>query len=100
VRQLGEHKATRRSQGPSLRFDLFTRPGDANTHVSLGPPAQGFRDRPENHLGNICSKAELESSDTGQPADRSAEPTLYRVHLGRSSAAERIKSRGREPQQM
>ncbi|HWP32142.1 MAG TPA: hypothetical protein VNL97_00195 [Solirubrobacterales bacterium] len=61
VRQLGGRKATKRSRDPSLRFDLYTRPGDANISsvaVTL-PRAFGVDQR---HLGNICSRAELAAS--------------------------------------
>jgi len=61
VRQLGGRKATRRSQDPSLQFDLYTRAGDANiasVAVTL-PKAFGVDQR---HLGNICSRAELAAS--------------------------------------
>jgi hypothetical protein len=58
VRQLGGRKQTKRNRNPSLRFDLRTRPGDANIKsmaVTL-PKAFAIDQR---HLGNICSKAEL-----------------------------------------
>jgi hypothetical protein len=58
VRQLGGHKKTQRSQDPALRFDLWTRRGDANLKslaVTL-PKAFAVDQR---HLGNICSRAEL-----------------------------------------
>jgi hypothetical protein len=58
VRQLGSRKATRRSANPALRFELHTRPGDANIKslaVTL-PPAFSIDQR---HLANICSEKEL-----------------------------------------
>jgi hypothetical protein len=58
ITQLGGHKQTKRSQDPSLRFDLNTRPGDANIKsiaVTL-PKAFAIDQR---HLGNICSKSQL-----------------------------------------
>lgn len=58
ITQLGGHEATRRSQDPSMRFDLDTRPGDANVRsVALTLPKAFAID--QRHLGNICSKAEL-----------------------------------------
>lgn len=60
VTQLGGHRQTRRSQDPSMRFELTTRPGDANVksvEVTL-PTAFAIDQR---HLGNLCSKAELAS---------------------------------------
>ena len=58
ITQLGSRKQTKRSQDPSLRFDLWTRPGDANIKslaVTL-PKAFAIDQR---HLGNLCSKAQL-----------------------------------------
>ncbi len=60
VRLLGGKKQTRRGQNPALRFDLWTREGDANLKrlaVTL-PKAFAIDQR---HLGNICSRAELAS---------------------------------------
>jgi hypothetical protein len=60
IRQLGKRGQTRRSKNPRLRFDLFTRNGDANLKslaVTL-PKAFAIDQR---HLGNICSKAQLEA---------------------------------------
>jgi hypothetical protein len=56
--QLGKSKQTKRSTDPALRFDLYTRPGDANIKslaVTL-PTAFAIDQR---HLGNICSESEL-----------------------------------------
>ena len=68
VRRIGARKATGRSKDPSLRFELRTRHGDANLKslaVTL-PKAFAIDQR---HLGNICSKAELEAeSCTGRQA--------------------------------
>ena len=56
VRQMG--RATSRSQNPSLRFDLRTRPGDANIKsMSVTLPTAFAID--QRHLGNICSEKEL-----------------------------------------
>jgi hypothetical protein len=60
IRQLGSRKATKRTRNPRLRFDLFTRGGDANLRslaVTL-PKAFAIDQR---HLGNICSKSQLEA---------------------------------------
>ncbi len=60
IRQLGGRGQTKRSKNPSLRFDLHTRPGDANIKsiaVTL-PKAFAIDQR---HLGNICSKSQLET---------------------------------------
>ena len=59
MRQLGGHKSTQRSQNPALQFDLNTRPGDANIRtVSVTLPSAYEID--QSHLGNICSKTQLE----------------------------------------
>ena len=69
-RQLGGRKETARSKNPSLRFDLRTRPGDANIKslaVTL-PKAFAIDQR---HLGNICSEKELAAEQcAGRTADR------------------------------
>jgi hypothetical protein len=60
IRLLGGKKQTRRGANPALRFDLWTRAGDANLKslaVTL-PKAFAIDQR---HLGNICSRAELAS---------------------------------------
>ena len=60
IRQLGNRRQTNRTQNPRLRFDLWTRGGDANIKrlaVTL-PKAFAIDQR---HLGNICSKAQLAS---------------------------------------
>ena len=60
VHVLGGKKQTRRGKNPALRFDLWTRNGDANLKrlaVTL-PKAFAIDQR---HLGNICSRAELAS---------------------------------------
>jgi hypothetical protein len=60
IRQLGGHKKTRRSQDPSLRFDLWTRHGDANIRSVAVTLPKAFQ-VDQRHLGNICSRAELAS---------------------------------------
>jgi hypothetical protein len=58
VRQIGNRKATQRSDNPALRFDLRTRPGDANIkQISVTLPKAFEID--QRHLGNICSEKEL-----------------------------------------
>jgi hypothetical protein len=58
ITQLGGRKQTRRTADPSLRFDLWGRPGDANIKsVSVTMPKAFQVD--QRHLANICSKAEL-----------------------------------------
>lgn len=58
ISQLGGHKQTNRSKDPSVRFDLYTRGGDANLKsVAVTLPKAFAID--QRHLGNICSKAEL-----------------------------------------
>ncbi len=60
ITQLGGRKATKRSHDPALRFDLWTRPGDANVKslaVTL-PKAFAIDQR---HLGNLCSRAQLQA---------------------------------------
>jgi hypothetical protein len=58
ITQLGARKQTQRAKDPALRFDLWTRPGDANLKslaVSL-PRAFAIDQR---HLGNLCSRSQL-----------------------------------------
>ena len=60
VRQQGPRKDTKRTKNPRMRFELRTRNGDANIKslaVTL-PKAFAIDQR---HLGNICSKAQLEA---------------------------------------
>jgi hypothetical protein len=60
IRQLGSRKATKRTRNPRLRFDLFTRGGDANLEsVAVTLPKAFAID--QRHLGNICSKSQLEA---------------------------------------
>jgi hypothetical protein len=60
ITQLGGHKATARAKDPSIRFDLTTRPGDANLKsIAVTLPTAWEIDQA--HLGNICSRSELES---------------------------------------
>jgi hypothetical protein len=58
ITQLGTRKQTKRSQDPSLRFDLNTRAGDANIKsVAVTLPKAFAVD--QRHLGNICSRTQL-----------------------------------------
>jgi hypothetical protein len=58
VTQLGGRSQTGRSRDPAMRFDLYTRPGDANLRsVAVTLPKSFEID--QRHLGNICSKAQL-----------------------------------------
>ena len=60
ITQLGGKKQTKRSSDPALRFDLWTRPGDANLKsLALTLPTAFQID--QRHLGNLCSRAQLAS---------------------------------------
>ena len=60
IRQLGGRGQTKRNRNPRLRFDLITRSGDANIkRVAVTLPKAFAID--QRHLGNICSKAQLEA---------------------------------------
>jgi hypothetical protein len=60
ITQLGGHKATDRSQDPSLAIELNTRPGDANLKSITVTLPKAF-EIDQRHLGNICDRAELAS---------------------------------------
>ncbi len=60
ITQLGGHKATQRGKDPSLRFDLDTTPGDANIKSVAVTLPRAF-EIDQAHLGNLCSKAQLET---------------------------------------
>lgn len=62
VTQVGKRKTTRRSANPALRFQLQTRPNDANikTLAVTLPPAYAID---QSHLGNICSEKELAATE-------------------------------------
>ena len=60
ITQLGGHKATKRSQDPSLAIELNTRPGDANIK-SLAVTLPKAFEIDQRHLGNICDRSELAS---------------------------------------
>jgi hypothetical protein len=59
IRQMGGRKATKRSEDPSLRFDLRTQPGDANVRRVVVTLPNAF-EIDQAHLGNLCSKVQLE----------------------------------------
>jgi hypothetical protein len=61
ISQLGGRKATERAKDPSIRFDLSTREGDANIK-SIAVTLPNALEIDQNHLGNLCSKSELEAS--------------------------------------
>ena len=50
-----------RARTPALRFDLNTRPGDANIK-SIAVTLPNAFEIDQRHLGNICSEAELEAT--------------------------------------
>ena len=60
ITQLGGHRATNRSQDPSLAIELNTRAGDANIK-SLSVTLPKAFEIDQRHLGNICDRAELAS---------------------------------------
>ena len=60
VRQLGGGKQTTRSTNPRLRFDLYTRTGDANIKSIAVTLPKAFQ-IDQRHLGNICSRSLLET---------------------------------------
>jgi hypothetical protein len=60
ISQLGGRTATTRANDPSLRFDLYTRPGDANLKSIAVTLPKAF-EIDQRHLGNLCSKSELAS---------------------------------------
>jgi hypothetical protein len=60
VRQFGGKRGTRRSRNPRLRFDLWTRRGDANIRsIAVTLPKSFAID--QRHLGNICSRQQLQT---------------------------------------
>ncbi len=61
IRQLGKRGQTRRSKNPKLRFDVWSRSGDTNvSRVGVTLPKAFEID--QSHLGNLCSKSELEAN--------------------------------------
>jgi hypothetical protein len=76
IHQVGSRKATGRSKDPALRFDLWTRPGDANIK-SLSVTLPKAFEIDQRHLGNICSRAQLEAEHCAgrQPIGRATTET-------------------------
>ena len=58
IAQLGGRKATARGKQPGLQFNLNTTPGDANIKSVTVTLPRAFEIDQE-HLGNLCDKAEL-----------------------------------------
>src|SRR5262249_27224970 len=59
--RMGGRKSTKRASDPSIRFDLHTNGGDANIQ-SLSVTLPNALEIDQRHLGNICSRSELEAS--------------------------------------
>jgi hypothetical protein len=62
IAQLGGHKFTSRAKNPSVRFDLRTNAGDANLRSVTVTLPRAF-EIDQRHLGNICSRTELASTN-------------------------------------
>jgi hypothetical protein len=60
IRQLGGRKEIKRGQDPPLRFDLWTRHGDANIK-SVAVTLPNAFEIDQHHLGNLCSRSQLEA---------------------------------------
>ena len=58
IRLLGGRRNVARGKNPSLRFDLTTRPGDANIKALTVTLPNAF-EIDQGHLGNICTEKEL-----------------------------------------
>jgi hypothetical protein len=58
VRVLGGRKNTSRGKNPSLRFNLDTRPSDANVKAISVTLSNAF-EIDQSHLGNLCTEKEL-----------------------------------------
>ena len=58
VKQIGGRRSSRRGGNPQMRFDLTTRPGDANIKTLSVTLSSAFA-IDQRHLGNICSEKEL-----------------------------------------
>jgi hypothetical protein len=59
IAQVGGRKFTDRAKDPSVRFDLKANAGDANLRSATVTLPRAF-EIDQRHLGNICSKTELE----------------------------------------
>jgi hypothetical protein len=62
MRLASGQKTTKRSSNPAVRFDLYTRSGDANIK-SLSVTLSHAFEIDQRHLGNICSEKELIEKD-------------------------------------
>ena len=62
IRQLGGRKQTKRTKNPRLRFDLYTRRGDANMKAIAVTLSKAFQ-IDQRHLFNICSRSQLQAND-------------------------------------
>jgi hypothetical protein len=60
MKLLGGSRAAKRTKNPAIQFDLRTRDGDANVRSVAVTLSKAFA-IDQRHLGNICSKAQLES---------------------------------------
>lgn len=58
IRQLGGKGQTKRTKNPRLRFDLFTRQGDANIKSVAVTLSKAFQ-IDQSHLFNLCSRSQL-----------------------------------------
>jgi hypothetical protein len=58
VKQIGARSETVRAKNPSMRFELKTRPGDANVKSVAVTLSKAFS-IDQRHLGNLCSETEL-----------------------------------------
>jgi hypothetical protein len=76
VRETGGRRTAKRNANPSVRFQLRTRPGDANLKsISVTLPRAYAIDQA--HLGNICSEKELVQTQCAgkQPIGRASTVT-------------------------
>jgi hypothetical protein len=60
ITQVGGRRDTKRNRNPRLRFELRTRPGDANLRSIAVTLPKAFQ-VDQRHLGNICAKSQLET---------------------------------------
>ena len=82
----GRQKATARSKNPALRFDLRTRPGDANIKSLVGHPAEVLRDRPTPSREHLLEGAAGSRTMRRSPADRHWQPPTHRFSTSRCRA--------------
>ncbi len=74
--RIGGLAGTKRAGDPSIRFDLFTRQGDANLR-SLSLTLPNTLEIDQRHLGNLCQRSELETTHCAgrQPIGRVKDET-------------------------